>query len=348
MNRFGWPKPSTLDFTETTTLKHPTPTILLHIGPVPAAVCLLMLLGLIRAVPANSEWVKHCWQTDFFHAEVEAKRLGRPLLLHFYASWCGPCQRMEREVLKDPVLLKHFGTKFVAVKIDIDKYEALVERFNIQSLPSDVLVAPDGQLLMKTTGYQSKELYLARLALVGAKFGDSKRSSFLPSKPLPRRDLEPTRPGRRPKIAARPTADSKRTTTSSPGRNAPPQPKVVLGLDGYSPISLWNWRQWRKGKQAFASVYKKIEYRMATAGEWEQFKAAPDHYAPRLLGCDPVVLWEADRAVPGRTRHAAYFDGGLFLFVNEENRGRFKNNPIRYSRTRHVLNIDEVQPAPLR
>ena len=83
-------------------------------------------------------------------------------------------------------------------------------------------------------------------------------------------------------------------------------------------------------------------YLLYDSEEYREFQSDPAKYAPRLLGCDPVVLWNSDRAVPGSTQYGAYFDSELFLFTNFENRDRFKASPNLYSRPQHVLKVDQI------
>ncbi len=81
--------------------------------------------------------------------------------------------------------------------------------------------------------------------------------------------------------------------------------------------------------------------------ELEIFKVDPGRYAPQLLGCDPVILNKQDRAIPGDTKYGAYYDHNLYLFVDLESREEFKKNPDRFSRTMHVLKMEQVESAVL-
>jgi thiol-disulfide isomerase/thioredoxin/YHS domain-containing protein len=320
-----------------------------------------MMLGTRGAVADEPSNDPNRWRHDFEKAHAEAKRLDRPLLVHFYADWCLPCQRMEREVLNDAELLQQFGSKFVAVRVNADRHEELLRRFNIQSLPSDVFISPDGRVLERTSGFQSRPLYLLRLELVDAKFTRLIQStpSGQPITDSPSdtesdrgntefdRDVETD--NRRPRIVARPMSQSRTVPGKAlAGDETISAPKPLVGLDGFSPVSLYNQRKWHKGREAFSAVYQETQYHMASAAELKEFRATPGRYAPRLLGCDPVVLQETDRALNGSTRYAAYFDGELYLFVSAKTRMQFKQSPLRYTRTRHVLRLENPQQTQLR
>ena len=61
-----------------------------------------------------------------------------------------------------------------------------------------------------------------------------------------------------------------------------------------------------------------------------------------------MILQKTDRAIPGSTKFGAYFDGALYLFETAESRSEFKKAPMRYVKTRHVLNADEIERGGVR
>lgn len=103
------------------------------------------------------------WYSDFDAAEADAQRQQSTLLIHFHASWCGPCRRMEKNVLNTPEVIAALQHGMVAVKVDSDRHPELVRRFGISSLPADVFVDPDGRVISRQSGYSSRTTYVARL-----------------------------------------------------------------------------------------------------------------------------------------------------------------------------------------
>ena len=79
-----------------------------------------------------------------------------------------------------------------------------------------------------------------------------------------------------------------------------------------------------------------------------EFRNNPEAYAPKLLGCDPVILWESDRAVAGDIRYGAFFDDELYLFKTEERRRQFKANPEKYIRLQHAVKVDQIERTVIR
>jgi len=255
------------------------------------------------------------WYTDFEAARQAAQRDNQPMLLHFYADWCFPCKRMEKDVLSRPAVIQVLSQRMVLVKVNVDKTPDLAKRFQITQFPSDVIVDPTGERLLSSTGYQEADKYVS--------FARHAQEQYATS--LPARD-----------------SDTHNVSTGEPSQ------EEMIALDGYCPVTLAQTRSWVKGESRFAAEHRGQTYYFDSREQREIFQEAPQKFVPRLLGCDPVVLRDTDLAVPGSIRFGAYYDDELYLFSTKENRTAFKSDPERYTRTRVVRNASEIDHAVLK
>ncbi len=77
----------------------------------------------------------------------------KPVLLDFFATWCGPCQMM------GPILQQvkeELGDEVKILKVDIDKYQDLAARYQVQGVPT-FAIFKNSQLLWKESGARPKE-----------------------------------------------------------------------------------------------------------------------------------------------------------------------------------------------
>lgn len=267
------------------------------------------------------------WYTELDSAREEAQRSNRPILCHFYGEWCAPCQKMERSVLNTQQVIEQLGGTVIGVKIDVDEHPDLVRRFGVSKFPTDIFIEPDGTRLMESQGFHPTEEYVGMMQRAATRYADL----------VARREARPMAPVANVPGDGEQSGSLASRSSEKPALNAPQQ------LDGYCPVTLWKHRRWVKGSEQFIGEYKGQSYQFVSASALREFNENPERYAPRFLGCDPVIVWDTDRAVPGKTTFGAFYDDELYLFTSAENRKTFKTNPDRYIRTRVVLHSDQIE-----
>ena len=72
----------------------------------------------------------------------------KPVLVDFYAEWCGPCQKIKPTLLD---VAERLGNEVKIIQVDIDKEQKLSERFRIQSVPT-LIIFKNGKQLWRQSG----------------------------------------------------------------------------------------------------------------------------------------------------------------------------------------------------
>ena len=99
--------------------------------------------------------------TEGTFAEIcaKAKKEKKNIFFDAYASWCGPCKSLKRDVFTSKTAGDFFNKKFINVAMDMEKGEgvALAPAFQISAFPTLLILNHKGEIIGRTMGYQSAE-----------------------------------------------------------------------------------------------------------------------------------------------------------------------------------------------
>ncbi len=262
----------------------------------------LTLLSSVSQVCASDGWLG-----SFEEAQAKSERDGLPLLMHFHASYCGPCRQMAQQVFSKADVQRQLGDGIAAVEVDVAQRPDLAGQFGVSTVPRDVVVFPGRAPETLAKGFQSKAAYLRLLDSISAK-----------------------------------GVRFATTDKSIPKQQLAVQEKII-GLDGFCPVRLMRDREWISGREDLSETNRGITYFFSSEKERQEFRRAPQEFTPQNLGCDPVVLYSDLRAVTGKIKYGAFFDNDLYLFESVENRTAFKANPLKFTRIRHAVKVDDLK-----
>lgn len=285
------------------------------------------------------------WKVDYAEASTAAEKDDLPILLHFHAWYCGPCQRMDRDVFPHADVQQALSTGLASVEIDVTKEPDLAERFKASTVPRDVVVFADGTVETLNIGYMSRSSYVSLLKDTAERGKTKKKPRKEEEQPgndeqVPK-PVDPSieNPSAEPQV----TDDSSKPLEPDTDNLEPLDRALITGLNGYCPVRLHDAKQWTPGLDSIVADYRDIRYRFSSEADREKFLKNPAAYAPQDLGCDPIVLTKEGKAVAGDIQYGAFFDQRLYLFKSAENRELFKKSPLLFIEIRSALKADQIE-----
>lgn len=88
--------------------------------------------------------------------EEEVLKATKPVVVDFWATWCGPC-RMQGPIIEK--FAEEFEDKYIVGKVDVDEQEELAAKYSIMSIPT-IKIFKNGEVAATAIGVQSRESIL--------------------------------------------------------------------------------------------------------------------------------------------------------------------------------------------
>jgi thioredoxin-related protein len=118
------------------------------------------------------QWVEG---VSFQEATGKAKLLNKYIFLDCFATWCGPCKVMDKEVYKNDSVASYFNEHFICLKVQMDKTAkdnefvknwytdaaAIARQYRVLAFPTFIFLSPEGQIVQMETGFKEPDAFLA-------------------------------------------------------------------------------------------------------------------------------------------------------------------------------------------
>lgn len=133
-----------------------------------AGVPLLPAGGVVTAAAAGESYPKLAWQPFSASAVEEAVKAKKPVLIDFYADWCGACKELEKYTFTDQ-RIRDLSEKFVLLKVDATEdrpeLDALKKQYAVMGLPTMIFYDTTGVIRndLTVTGFEEADQFLKRM-----------------------------------------------------------------------------------------------------------------------------------------------------------------------------------------
>lgn len=116
----------------------------------------ILLSSLIMGLATAARSAEIVWEKSYAEAVKKAKAKGLPIMVDFYADWCGWCKRLDSDVYTAPEVIKT-AQGFVSVKLNTEtstEGQSLSKQHRVQGLPTILFLNPNGEVIGRLSGYQ--------------------------------------------------------------------------------------------------------------------------------------------------------------------------------------------------
>ena len=126
---------------------------------------LIILIGGIHLGAQGIDFFEGTWEEALEKARMEQK----VIFVDAYATWCGPCKRMAKNVFTNSEVGAFYNSNFINMKLDMEQEEGMEfrQKYPVQAFPTLYYIDYTGEVVQQVRGAQQKDgfIQLGRNAL---------------------------------------------------------------------------------------------------------------------------------------------------------------------------------------
>lgn len=126
---------------------------------VPGMIMLMLLMVMGKNSFGQIEFTEVKTSEDWNKVTEKAKKLNKPIFLDVYATWCGPCKYLEKNVYTNPQLGEYYNAQFVNAKMDGETEfgSVFAQQHHLQAYPTMFFLTPDAQVITQIVGVREAD-----------------------------------------------------------------------------------------------------------------------------------------------------------------------------------------------
>lgn len=111
---------------------------------------------------AQGEGIHFQDHLSFSELLKKAKEEKKIIFIDAFASWCGPCKQMARDIFPAPSVKDYFNTNFVNARFDMEKGEGrdIARKYGVGSYPTFLFLNSEGEIVGREMGYMEADTFL--------------------------------------------------------------------------------------------------------------------------------------------------------------------------------------------
>ena len=128
---------------------------------------IILLAFSVSAISQHNDGI-HFFSGTIEEALVAAKAAGKNVYIDCQTSWCGPCNKMSKDIFTNKKVAKFYNEHFISISLDMEKEgKSMAHEFDVRYYPTHIYLAPSRTIIHNVFGFQYSEQFIetARTAL---------------------------------------------------------------------------------------------------------------------------------------------------------------------------------------